>query len=84
MQEIYRQYVEKSKQQGCKTERRYANGLDYLFIYERDGWISIMDVTGGIYKPIIQSKDLEHAESYIALREPIPPFVKFIRKRCYK
>lgn len=73
-----RNYVEIARQKGCRIERRYANGLDYIFILEQDGWISIMDVTGGNYRPVIQAKDVEHAESYIALREPVPPFARFI------
>ena len=78
MTDICRSYCEKAKQNGCRTERRYANGLDYIFIFEKDGWISVMDVTGGIYSPVIQAKDTEHAESYISLRERIPPFVRFL------
>lgn len=72
------EYVENARKNEQKIERRYSNGLDYIFIYEADGWISIFDVTGGIYTPKIQAKDIEHAESYITFIEPLPPFVNVI------
>ena len=67
----YKEYAEQARKDGRKILRRYANGLDYIFIKERDGWYSIFDVTGGIYTPKIQAKDLEHAERYIAMIEPL-------------
>ena len=77
MQDAYVKYVDTARQRGCKIERRYANGIDYIFIHEKDGWISIMNVTGGIYKPVIQAKDSEHADNFIALREPLTVPVQF-------
>ena len=68
----YREYVEQARKDGKEVMNKYSNGLDYLFIKENDGWYSIFDVTGGIYRPLIQAKDLEHAEEYIFMREPAP------------
>jgi hypothetical protein len=78
MTDRYKEYVEQARNDGREVLRRYANGLDYIFVKERDGWYSILDVTGGIYRPVIQAKDIEHAESYIAMREPINVPVEFL------
>lgn len=78
MTDIYKEYVEQARSDGREVLRRYANGLDYIFVKERDGWYSILDVTGGIYRPVIQAKDIEHAESYIAMIEPINVPVDFL------
>lgn len=72
------EYVEQARKDGREILSKYANGLDYIFIKEHDGWYSIINVTGGVYRPIIQAKDLEHAESYIAFIEPLPVGVKIL------
>ncbi len=70
MDEI-KQYVENAITDGREVTRHYANRCDYLFIVELDGWISIIDVTGGVYSAVIQAKDMPHALEFIVLREPI-------------
>ena len=72
MLDKYYDYVEQAKKDGGQIIKRYANGIDYIFVKEKDGWYSIFDVTGGIYTPKIQAKDIKHAESYIAMIEPLP------------
>lgn len=73
------QYINKAPENGQRVERRYSNGLNYIFVWEPDGWISIFQRNDfGEYRTIIQAKDIEHAESYIALIEPIPPGAKLI------
>jgi len=48
----------------------YANGIDYVFDTEADGWISIYEFRDGLpLRPLIQAKDIEHAESYCIMRE---------------
>lgn len=54
-----------------RFKKRYANGIDYLFIKENDGWYSIIDISDGGYRAVIQAKTLEHAESYISMIERI-------------
>lgn len=70
MEDISEQYIKDSKGKPCSNES--ANGIDYLFIYEADGWISIIESDGGIHRLLIQAKDYEHAMSYIMRREPAP------------
>ena len=57
-----KQYVENAITDGKGVTRHYDNRCgyrcDYIFIKEDDGWISIMDVTGGNYNPCIQAKDM--------------------------
>ena len=51
------------------SERRCYNGIDYIFARMKDGWIAISEIDAfGIY-PQIQSKDMEHAESWCIKRE---------------
>lgn len=78
MTDRYKEYVEQARSDGREVLRRYANGLDYILVKERDGWYSVLNVTGGIYSPVIQAKDIEHAESYIAMIEPINVSVDFL------
>lgn len=55
-------------------EVRYsANGFDYKFIKEKDGWWSIYRYHNfrGEFLPLLQSKDLEHCKSYCELCEAI-------------
>lgn len=54
MDEI-KQYVENAIADGKEVTKHYANRCDYIFIKEDDGWISIIDITGGIYSTVIQA-----------------------------
>lgn len=51
-----------------------ANRISYKFVTMNDNWIAIFeyDHMRGEYIPLIQARDMEHAESYCDLREPIP------------
>jgi hypothetical protein len=73
-----RNYVENARAAGLKVERRHANRLDYLFIHEADGWVSVVETAGGDYRAVIQAADVGHAESYIAMIEPLTVPVQFI------
>ena len=66
-----KEYVEQAWNDGKEILKRYANGIDYLFIKENDGWYSIIDISDGGYRALLQAYTLEHAESYINLRERI-------------
>lgn len=70
MDEI-KQYIENAITDGKEVTKHYANRCDYIFIKENDGWISIIDITDGIYSAVIQAKDMKHALEFIALREPL-------------
>lgn len=78
MTDRFQEYVERARNDGKEIVRRYANCIDYIFIKEDDGWYSIFNVTGGVYRPVIQAKDLEHAESYIKMREPVSVPANFL------
>lgn len=61
MDEI-KQYVENAITDGREVTKHYANirkeiiwRCDYIFIKENDGWISIIDITDGIYSAVIQA-----------------------------
>ena len=66
-----KEYVENARNDGKEILKRYANGIDYLFIKENDGRYSIIDISDGGYSAVIQAKTLEHAESYISMIERI-------------
>lgn len=66
-----KEYVENARNDGKEILKRYANGIDYLFIKENDGWYSIIDISDGGYRAVIQAKTLKHAESYISMIERI-------------
>ena len=56
-----------------KTHVEYsANGFDYLFVQEVDSWWSIYCYHNfaQTWKPLLQSKDLEHCKTYAIMREP--------------
>lgn len=78
MKDRFKEYVEKAIKDGREVINRRANCIDYVFIKEDDGWYSIFNVTGGIYSPVIQAKDLEHADSYITMIEPVSVPVTFL------
>ena len=51
----------------------YANGFNYKFEQEADGWWSIYryhECRG--YIPLLQAKDLEHCKTYAELCEASP------------
>ena len=50
----------------------YANGFDYKFIQEKDGWWSIYRYNGVEYVPLLQAKDLEHCKTYADMCEASP------------
>lgn len=63
-------YIQTAKQEG-RTERIQANTIDYLFITEQDGWISIIERKEGRYIPCLQANNREHALTWITMREPV-------------
>lgn len=50
----------------------YANGFNYKFIQEQDGWWSIYRYNGVRYVPLLQAKDLEHCKTYADMCEASP------------
>lgn len=66
-----KEYVENARNDGKEILKRHANGIDYVFIKENDGWYSIVDISDDGYRALIQAKTLKHAESYINMRERI-------------
>lgn len=69
-------FEEWCKNNAVSQDRRSCNGLDYVFVTMKDGWIGIFQYNYGnaenTYAPLIQSADMPHAESYICMREAIP------------
>lgn len=57
---------------------RNANGINYRFEFEPDGWVSIYELNdSGLPIPVIQACNLEKAEEYIYFRErPNVPIVR--------
>lgn len=47
------------------------DGIDYLFIKENDGWYSIVDISDGGYRTVIQAQTLKAAEGYISMIERV-------------
>lgn len=66
-----KEYVENARNDGKEILKRYANGIDYLFIKENDGWYSIIDISDGGYRAVIQAQTLKYAEGYISMIERI-------------
>ena len=50
----------------------YANGFNYKFIQEADGWWSIYRYNGVEYVPLLQAKDLKHCKTYANMCESCP------------
>ena len=50
----------------------YANGFDYKFVQEKDGWWSIYRYNSSEYVPLLQAKDLEHCKTYADMCEASP------------
>lgn len=69
MTEKLAEYIRKAKEEG-RTERVYSNTIQYIFITDEDGWISILTETEYGYSPVIQAADRGHALSFVGLREP--------------
>lgn len=60
-----------------RTETRKANGIDYIYEFLQDGWIAIYEYRDGLpLLPLIQACNVEKADTYIALREPVPAGVQ--------
>ena len=56
-------------------ERKYINGIDYLFVTMNDGWIAIFEYSEGYYIPKTQAADEAHALSWCGMIErPRVPF----------
>lgn len=55
-------------------ENYYANGFTYKLKQEEDGWWSIYryNKDTGMYNPVLQARDLEHAKTWCDLCEPVP------------
>lgn len=67
-----KEYIDTSRKNGKDVTHHYANGLDYVFVKEHDGWISILQrQQNGEYAPKIQAKDEQHAKGYIGMIEPV-------------
>ena len=56
----------------------YVNGMHFIFVSMKDGWTAVFEQDGGQYIPVIQAADMEHAQSYCNLLEPLRVPVKFI------
>ena len=66
------EFEDYKRENGTGSEQRYYNKIDYVFVYLRDGWIAIFERTqSGHYIPLIQARDLIHAEMFCDRREPI-------------
>ena len=58
-----------------QQERKYINGIDYLFVTMNDGWIAIFEYSEGYYIPKTQAADEAHALSWCGMIErPRVPF----------
>ena len=67
-----KEYIDNAIKNGKDVSCHYANGLDYVFVKEPDGWISILQrQQSGEYTPIIQARDEPHAKGYIYMIEPL-------------
>ena len=67
-----KEYIDNAIKNGKDVSRHYANGLDYVFVKEPDGWISILQrQQNGEYIPRIQAKDEPHAKGYIDMIEQL-------------
>ena len=49
--------------------RRHINGISYLFTVMNDGWIAVFETDNGLYIPIVQARDIAHAERWCIMRE---------------
>lgn len=59
-------------------ERKYINGISYLFATMNDGWIAVFEIDGSEYIPKFQAADTKHAASRCNMYErPNVPFNVF-------
>ena len=72
--------IEKWIKENCTgSERRNFNGIDYRFCEMNDKWIAVFEILkNGEYRPLIQAKDMSHAEDFCSMREPLPSYVQVI------
>ena len=55
-----------------RKEIRCSNGIDYVYEFLSDGWISIWEFIDGLpLIPVIQAKTIEKADEYICMREKV-------------
>lgn len=64
------EYVNKAQTEG-RTSTHSANGINYVFVEDTDGWLSVVEITNGQYYAHIQAADLQHALAYISRVEPV-------------
>jgi len=64
-------HLNKAKKEG-RARIYHSNNIDYWFITETDGWISIIEISSDAgYIPVIQACNIDKAMDYIVLRERI-------------
>ena len=72
------EYIAKARSDGRTITNEYVNGIDYVFITEPDGWISIIERNECGYSPLLQAANRQKAIEYIVMREPLPVAVNVI------
>lgn len=72
------EYIAKARSDGRTITNEYINGIDYVFIVETDGWISIIERNECGYTPLLQAANRQKAIDYIVMREPLPVAVNII------
>lgn len=72
-----KKYLSKAKNEG-RAKIYHSNNIDYWFITETDGWISIIETNSDAgYLPLIQACNIDKALDYITLREKVNmPLIK--------
>lgn len=66
-----KKYLSEARNEG-RAKIHHSNNIDYWFITEADGWISIIEINPDAdYIPLIQACNIEKAEDYIAFREKV-------------
>lgn len=66
-----------SKGTGHK-EQKYINGIRFLFVTRKDGWIAVFRTDGGMYYPEFEALDMKHAVSRCHFIEVVHvPLVEF-------
>lgn len=59
-------------------ERKYINGISYLYAEMKDGWVAIFECDNGNYLPKIQAKNTDKADAWCGMHErPRVPFNVF-------
>lgn len=56
-----KEYLEKSKEEGKKVVEKIINNIKYFYVFEKDGWISIINEH---YQALCQAASEEHADAY--------------------